>query len=142
MREEVGFVSPDDAPWVEAMEGVWIRLLRVMGDDRGYAAMFKFAPGTRLPRHHHLGSVHAYTLQGRWRYLEMDFVAGPGSYVYETAGSAHTLEVPAEDTEPAVVLFVVEGGMVLLADDGAPFMIWDTRAMAELYAGGLAEVAS
>jgi quercetin dioxygenase-like cupin family protein len=137
MRDEVCFVSPEQAPWVEAMEGVWIRMLHVQSDDRGYSAMFRFAPGTRLPRHHHLGVVHAYTLEGQWRYVETGFLAGPGSYVYEIAGSSHTLEVPQDADGPAVVFFVVEGGMVLLADDGAPLMIWDTRAMADLYASGL-----
>jgi quercetin dioxygenase-like cupin family protein len=125
-------ITESEAPWVEVTDGVELRLLRVTNDGSGYTALFRFAPGTRLPPHHHMGSVHAYTLEGRWHYLEHDWVAEPGSYVFEPAGSAHTLEVPA-DSPPAVVLFVVEGGMVILDDAGAPSLIWDTKAMSAIY---------
>jgi len=119
------------------MPGVEIRMLGVFGDGAGYSALFRFAAGTRLPKHHHLGRVHAYTLEGRWRYLEHDWVAEAGSYVLEQPGGVHTLEVPADATGPAIVMFVVEGGMVLLADDGSPQMIWDTPSMCAVYRDAL-----
>jgi quercetin dioxygenase-like cupin family protein len=119
-------------------EGVEVRMLSTYDDQAGYAALFRFAPGARLPTHQHLGRVHAFTLSGRWRYLEHDWVATPGSYALEPSGSVHTLEVPADATEPAVVLFVSEGAMVLVAEDGAPQLIWDTRAMIEIYRSALA----
>ena len=34
-----------------------------------------------------------YTIEGKWKYKEHDWIAGPGSVVYETAASTHTLEV-------------------------------------------------
>lgn len=44
----------------------------------------------QLPKHHHSGAVMVYTLSGKWRYLEHDWSAGPGSSVFETAGTQHT----------------------------------------------------
>jgi quercetin dioxygenase-like cupin family protein len=118
-------------------EGIEVRMLRVFGEGSGYAAMFRFAPGTQLPTHHHLGRVHAYTLEGRWRYLEYDWVAEAGSYVCEEPGSVHTLVVPEDAPGPAVLLFVVDAGMVILAPDGSLQLVWDVRAMDDLYRGAL-----
>jgi quercetin dioxygenase-like cupin family protein len=131
-------VKKESPPWAEVTTGVEVRMLSTFSDGTGYAALFRFAPGTRLPRHHHLGRVHAYTLQGRWRYLEYEWTAEPGSYALETPGSIHTLEVAADAVEPAVVLFISEAGMVLVNDDGSPMLVWDARAMNEVYQSALA----
>lgn len=45
-----------------------------------------------LPKHHHCGTVMVYTVKGQWKYREHDWTAIPGSFVYETAGTAHTPE--------------------------------------------------
>ena len=37
--------------------------------------------------------VHGFVLKGRWRYLEHDWVASAGSFVYEPPGEIHTLVV-------------------------------------------------
>ena len=44
------------------------------------------------------GPVEAWVIAGSWRYLEHDWVAGPGDYIYEPIGDVHTLVVdPAEE---------------------------------------------
>ena len=53
-------------------------------------------------------------MRGRWRYLEHDWVAKPGTFIYEPAGEAHTLIITADSPEPALIMFVVEGGLVYL----------------------------
>jgi 2,4'-dihydroxyacetophenone dioxygenase len=30
----------------------------------------------QLPRHHHTGTVMVYTVEGKWKYAEHDWVAG------------------------------------------------------------------
>jgi quercetin dioxygenase-like cupin family protein len=130
-------VTKDATPWTELGPGIEVRMLTTYNDGAGYVALFRFAPGTRLPTHHHLGRVHAYTLQGSWRYLEYDWAAEAGSYAEEKPGHVHTFEVPADAAEPAVVLFVSESGMVLL-NEGMPQMIVDTKAMMDLYRASLA----
>jgi len=51
---------------------------------------------------------------GHWRYLEHDWVAKPGTFIYEPAGEAHTLVISDDSPEPAVILFMVEGGLIYL----------------------------
>jgi len=35
----------------------------------------------------------AITMRGHWRYLEHDWIAKPGTYIFEPAGEAHTLVI-------------------------------------------------
>ena len=42
-------------------------------------------------RHYHPQQVFAYTISGKWGYLEHDWVATAGDFVYEAPGEAHTL---------------------------------------------------
>jgi hypothetical protein len=53
-------------------------------------------------------------MRGYWRYLEHDWVAKPGTFIYEPAGEAHTLVITDDSPEPAVILFIVEGGLIYL----------------------------
>jgi hypothetical protein len=63
-------------------------------------------PGV-LGRHLHGSPVYAYTIEGTWRYKEHDWVAKPGSFVFETPGEVHTLVV---DEATMVGFFVWMGG--------------------------------
>ena len=56
-------------------------------------------------------------LKGRWHYLEHDWVAEQGGYVYEPPGETHTLVVP-EDVEEMITLFQVNGIMLYVDPDG------------------------
>jgi hypothetical protein len=56
-------------------------------------------------------------LKGRWHYLEHDWVAEEGGYVYEPPGETHTLVVP-EDVEEMITLFQVNGIMLYVDPDG------------------------
>jgi len=71
-----------------------------------------------LSRHRHPQPVHGYVLKGRWRYLEHDWVAQEGGYVYEAPGETHTLVVD-EDVEEMITLFQVNGVMIYVDPDGA-----------------------
>jgi hypothetical protein len=53
-------------------------------------------------------------LQGHWRYLEHDWIAKPGTFIYEPAGEAHTLVIADDSPEAALILFTVEGALVYL----------------------------
>ena len=43
-------------------------------------------------------------MRGHWRYLEHDWVAKPGTFIYEPAGEAHTLVITEDSPEPAVIM--------------------------------------
>jgi quercetin dioxygenase-like cupin family protein len=76
--------------------------------------LLKALPGAEIGVHYHVGIVRGYTIRGHWRYLEHDWVAKPGTFIYEPAGEAHTLVVTEDSPEPALILFCVEGGLVFL----------------------------
>src|SRR5262245_34925644 len=68
-------------------------------------------------RHYHPHEVFAYTISGKWGYLEHDWVATAGDFIYETPGEAHTL-VAHEHADPMKVFFIVTGPLIWLDEDG------------------------
>jgi 2,4'-dihydroxyacetophenone dioxygenase len=110
---------------------VWFKPLRLSPERRLWANLLKVSPAGLLNRHRHLGPVEAWVLQGRWRYLEHDWVAGPGSYVHEPEGDVHTLVV--EPGEEMVTLFLVHGAVEYLAEDGSVAYTDTAERKLELY---------
>jgi hypothetical protein len=53
-------------------------------------------------------------MRGHLRYLEHDWIAKPGTYIYEPPGEAHTLMITEDSPEPMLATFVVEGGLIYL----------------------------
>lgn len=126
--------SGDDVPAVPFTpysEDVLIKLLRV-DPVSGQMCVILTAPGgTQLGIHRHYGSVILYTIRGGWRYLEHDWVARGGDFVYETAGSSHTFVV--EDGETTEAFIVVEGALEFLDEEGNTLAIEDWRSMYRRY---------
>ena len=71
-----------------------------------------------IARHRHAGGVHAWVFKGRWHYLEHDWVAEEGSYIFEPPGETHTLVVP-EGCNEMVTLFQVNGSLMYVDPQGA-----------------------
>ena len=88
---------------------------RAQGDDGARAdeglwiIRNRFAPGVVVQRHRHTGPVYGYTVSGAWKYAEYPEVNRAGSFLFEPAGSVHTLTVPADNTEPTEVWFQMYG---------------------------------
>jgi 2,4'-dihydroxyacetophenone dioxygenase len=122
----------DELPWAQWMDGLWVKLLRVSEATGVYVLMVQFSPGTELPVHRHFGQVHAYTLQGSWRYLEYDWVATAGSFVYEPPGSTHTLRAEGSE-EDTIVLFTIQGGLVVFGPDGTYWAYEDAHTAKQRY---------
>jgi 2,4'-dihydroxyacetophenone dioxygenase len=123
--EVVRHIGREDLPWVDAGCGVWLQVLRV--DEAGgvWVVRNRFEPGVRLQPHRHTGPVDGFTVAGRWRYLEYDFVSTAGSFIREPAGSVHTLDVPGDNDEVTDVLFVIEGANLNLRPDGSVESVTD-----------------
>ncbi|MEL3889053.1 2,4'-dihydroxyacetophenone dioxygenase family protein [Ferrovibrio sp. MS7] len=68
-------------------------------------------------RHYHPHEVFAYTISGKWGYLEHDWTATAGDFVYETPGEGHTL-VAYEHEQPMKVFFIVTGPLIWLDEQG------------------------
>jgi len=93
--------------------------------------LVSFAPGSVVPLHYHTGEAEVYTLTGRWHYAE--YAKQPqfsGSYLFEPAGSVHTLVVPDDNTEDTLMLVRVRGANVNFNQDGSFNSILDATALA------------
>lgn len=125
-------IAADDIPWVPQEPGRWFKPLHFFVSSGTWINLVKMEPRRQIRRHIHAGgSVHAYVLAGSWRYLEHDWIATPGSYVFEPAGGAHTLEVLGEET--MVTLFIVNGVIQYLDDEGRVDQQDDLRSRRRLY---------
>jgi hypothetical protein len=67
-----------------------------------------------LSRHIHPSIVTGYVIKGAWRYLEHDWVASEGSFVYEPPGEIHTLVVDEQvgGAPEMITFFSISGAMV------------------------------
>jgi quercetin dioxygenase-like cupin family protein len=118
-------------PFIPYSEDVLIKLLRVDPVSGQLCVILSAPGGTQLGTHRHYGSVVVYTMKGAWRYLEHDWVARAGDFVYETAGSSHTFVVePGETTEAFII---VEGALEFIDEDGNTIAIEDWRSMYSRY---------
>jgi 2,4'-dihydroxyacetophenone dioxygenase len=106
--------TADDRRWVPYADGVWFQPCHFNVTSGGFSVVLKGLPGSVLGTHYHVGTVRGYTMRGHWRYLEHDWVAKPGTFIYEPAGEAHTLVITEDSPEPAVIMFVVEAGLIYL----------------------------
>jgi 2,4'-dihydroxyacetophenone dioxygenase len=134
----------DELPWVDAGEGVHLRVLAVLEREGLWIIHNRFEPGVKVQRHKHTGPVYAHTFSGGWKYAEYDFVNVAGSFLYEPAGSVHTLVVPEDNTEITDVIFQIYGVNLNLDDDDevesvidGPLVLMGYRMLCE--AAGLPE---
>jgi len=111
-------VPSDERIWVPVDDNVWFRPL-CLAASRGYwMNLLRVRRAGVLSRHRHPQPVHGYVLKGQWRYLEHDWVATEGSYVYEAPGETHTLVVDPHVDE-MITMFQVNGAMIYCDPDGA-----------------------
>lgn len=110
-------IPTDERIWVPVEENVWFRPL-CMSVTRGYwMNLLRVRKSGVLSRHRHPQPVHGFVLKGEWRYLEHDWVAREGGYVYESPGETHTLVVDPH-VEEMITFFQVNGAMIYVDPDG------------------------
>jgi 2,4'-dihydroxyacetophenone dioxygenase len=95
----LGFaVAEKEAVWIPYEPGTANRFLMFDLNTNSFAVVLRCAPGSGIDRHYHTGSVAGYCLQGSWKYKESDWIARPGTFVYERPGEAHTLQILGDET--------------------------------------------
>lgn len=110
-------ISQDERLWVPQKDAVWFRPL-CLSVSRGYwMNLLRVCKSGVLSRHRHPQPVHGFVLRGSWHYLEHNWTATEGSYVYEAPGETHTLVVDA-DVPEMITLFQVNGAMIYVDPDG------------------------
>jgi hypothetical protein len=117
--EDVGVRCIPDAslPWLPLAPYAELASIKLLSADpvRGEMILvLRAPPGVELPTHRTSGSMTIYTVQGRWKYREHDWVAGPGTLVVEPASSQHTPQSLGDGTDDVVVLLLVAGDVLLL----------------------------
>ena len=106
-----GMAEHDPRVWVPLSEHAASRPLQFNVTLGQYTHVLRVTRAGVIARHRHAGGVHAWVFKGRWHYLEHDWVATEGGYVYEPPGETHTLVVP-EDVVEMITLFQVNGLML------------------------------
>lgn len=129
-------VGTSDLPWAEAGDGSALQLLHVDLNQGIWISNTRLPPGHSVITHFHTGMVYAVTHQGRWFYAETpDEVSTAGSYLFEPAGSVHTLTTPADQEGDTIVWFAVHGANINIDADGKIVSVTDARAVLDIYRG-------
>ncbi len=130
----------DELPFVDLGAEGQLQVLQVDLANGVWVIRNRFDPGTVVQTHKHTGHVYAFTQSGRWYYAETpESASTAGSYLYEPAGSIHTLTVPEDNTEPTDVWFTIHGANLNLGADGNVEMVIDAQLILEVYRGLCAE---
>jgi 2,4'-dihydroxyacetophenone dioxygenase len=111
-------IPDDERIWVPQAPDVWFRPLLLNTVSGGWCNLLRVRRSGVLSRHRHPMLVVGYVIKGRWKYLEHDWIAEEGSFVYEPPGEIHTLTVPAGSPE-MITFFNISGAMIYLDERGA-----------------------
>ena len=122
-----------DLPFVDFGDGVSLQLLQVDLDQGLWVVRTRFAPGVVIATHRHTGPVFAVTLAGSWKYREYPEVNTAGSYLFEPAGSVHTLTVPADQEGVTDVWFAIYGANLNLDANGNVEAVIDAELVHQFY---------
>ena len=130
---EAFHLGEEEIPWVDTGTGVELKLVQADIEAGLWIVRNRFAPGVVVQKHKHTGQVYGYTLTGAWMYAEYDYINRAGSFLYEPAGSVHTLTVPDDNTELTDVWFQIYGSNLNLDADGNVESITDAEGIYAAY---------
>jgi 2,4'-dihydroxyacetophenone dioxygenase len=122
-----------ELPFVTIMDGVMVQVLHADIKAGLWVTRMRAQPGVTLQKHKHTGEVFAFTIQGSWQYLEYPEVNIAGSYLYEPAGSIHTLHVPRSNLGVTDVWFAIRGANLYLDAQGKVESVTDATSALDRY---------
>mgnify|MGYP003329604286 FL=1 len=113
-------IPADERVWVPQAKDVWFRPLLLNTVTGSWCNLLRVRKSGVLSRHIHPSWVTGYVIRGAWRYLEHDWIASEGSFVYEPPGEIHTLVVDEAvgQVQEMITLFNIHGAMVYVDDLG------------------------
>jgi quercetin dioxygenase-like cupin family protein len=123
-------IGSDELPWVDIGDGSMLKVLQTREKEGLWIVENIFQAGYEVPTHKHTGPVWGYTQSGAWKYKEYDYVNRAGSFLYEPAGSVHTLTCVEDDTR---VWFQIYGANLNLDADGNIESIVDAATVLQGY---------
>ena len=118
----IAAVPDDERVWVPQAPLVWFRPLLLNTVTGQWCNLLRVRKSGVLSRHIHPSIVVGYVIKGAWRYLEHDWVANEGSFVFEPPGEIHTLVVDeaAGGATEMITFFNISGAMVYVDEAGQP----------------------
>ena len=131
--------TDDDRYYVPFTETVGSRPLWINVKDNSWSDVLRATRAGLVNRHYHPHEVFAYTISGKWGYLERPWTATAGDFVYEAPGEGHTL-VAYDGPEPMKTLFIVKGPLIWLDQDGKPDGYFDVHDYIDMCRKHYAEV--
>lgn len=112
-------IPEDERVWVPQAPNVWFRPLLLNTVTGSWCNLLRVRKSGVLSRHIHPSWVTGYVIKGAWRYLEHEWVAREGAFVYEPPGEIHTLVVDEVAGVPEMITFFnIHGAMIYLDDQG------------------------
>jgi len=125
----------DEWPCVPCGDGGKTQLLQVDIEGGLWIVRTKVEPGVTVQRHKHTGEVYAVTFAGAWKYLEYpETVNRAGSYLFEPAGSIHTLTTDVEGvTETMDTWVAIRGAKRNLDEAGEVESVTDAGSILQQY---------
>lgn len=130
MSQEAVHIGADDLPFVDIGDGSLLKVLQVKKGEGMWIIENIFKDGYEVDKHRHTGPVYGYTSAGAWKYAEYDYVNRAGSFLYEPAGSEHTLQCIEDNTR---VWFQMYGSNVNIDADGNITSVVDGLLTLEFY---------
>jgi len=109
-------IPDDERLWVPQAENIWFRPLLLNTVAGEWVNLLRVRRSGVLSKHLHPAPVHGYVIKGSWRYLEHDWVAREGGYVFEPPGEVHTLI--CDDADEMITLFYVSGCLIYFDEAG------------------------
>ena len=136
-QPEAVHIGRDELPYVDIGDGSQLRVLQVKPKEGLWIVENIFQAGYEIDTHKHTGPVWGYTRSGAWKYKEYEYVNRAGSFLYESAGSVHTLQCIEDDTQ---VWFQMYGSNINLDAEGNITSVVDGALTLEFYLGMCAEL--
>lgn len=130
-------IGSEDLPFVDIGDGSLLKVLQVRPKEGLWIIENVFMDGYEVDTHKHTGPVFGYTQSGAWKYKEYDYVNRAGSFLYEPAGSVHTLTCIEDNTR---VWFHMYGSNINLDADGNITSVVDGATTLEFYLAMCAEM--
>jgi 2,4'-dihydroxyacetophenone dioxygenase len=123
-------IGADDLPFVDIGDGSKLKVVMVREPEGLWIVENVFQAGYEVQRHKHTGPVFGYTMSGAWKYKEYEYINRAGSFLYEPAGSIHTLTVLEDDTR---VWFQMYGANLNLDAAGNVESVFDGPGTLQAY---------
>lgn len=124
----------EDLPFVDLGGGVQLQVLQVDLANGVWVIRNRFEPGATIQTHRHTGSVLAFTISGAWHYLENSGdVNRAGSYLFEPAGSVHTLRALEDNDGLTDAWFAITGANLNLNEAGEVEQVIDAGVVLSYY---------